>query len=419
MSNVKVAAELPSLPGPGALNLIRAGKVSEAVEMLKTRLRQGELAKVTDEIVRGMLADDLSPVGVLARITADLRLRGCLDADSTAALAPPVPDQRRLSVGKLHHDIAQLRYLRELGIALSPTDRVIARYEQILDRLAIGGPEAREGLTESDQAEVGVVYGRLAHMRPTPRVDRALSDTWDPSGVEERYLTDRLGLVVVDDFLSERALEELLAFCTDSTVWNANRYPHGRLGAFFDVGFNCPLLLQIAEELRASFPWMIGSRHRLRQLWGFKYPPRMPGEGSLHADFAAVNVNFWITPDRANRDPSSGGLLVYDADAPRDWDFERYNRRPDLIEAYLRQHRVQVLRIPYRQNRAIIFNSDLFHSTEGIEFGRDYLDRRINVTMLYGVREHDDRRVVGESRLVATPATGQMWRSSAFTRTRR
>lgn len=32
---------------------------------------------------------------------------------------------------------------------------------------------------------------------------------------------------------------------------------------------------------------------------------------SVHADSAAVNLNFWITPDEANLDPSSGGLVVY------------------------------------------------------------------------------------------------------------
>ena len=36
----------------------------------------------------------------------------------------------------------------------------------------------------------------------------------------------------------------------------------------------------------------------------------MDGIG-VHADNAAVNLNFWVTPDDANLDPSSGGLVVY------------------------------------------------------------------------------------------------------------
>ena len=42
--------------------------------------------------------------------------------------------------------------------------------------------------------------------------------------------------------------------------------------------------------------------------------------------------------------------------------------------------------IPYRANRAVIFDSDLFHKTDRIDFKSGYLNRRINVTMLYGDR---------------------------------
>jgi hypothetical protein len=38
---------------------------------------------------------------------------------------------------------------------------------------------------------------------------------------------------------------------------------------------------------------------------------------SAHADFAAVNVNFWITPDEANLDSKTGSMIVYDLEVPR------------------------------------------------------------------------------------------------------
>ncbi len=44
--------------------------------------------------------------------------------------------------------------------------------------------------------------------------------------------------------------------------------------------------------------------------------------------------------------------------------------------------------IPYRYNRAIIFDSDLFHTTPALRFRSGYENRRINVTLLYGDR-HD------------------------------
>ena len=39
---------------------------------------------------------------------------------------------------------------------------------------------------------------------------------------------------------------------------------------------------------------------------------------AVHADHAAVNLNFWVTPDDANLDPSSGGLVVYPKAPPAD-----------------------------------------------------------------------------------------------------
>ena len=42
--------------------------------------------------------------------------------------------------------------------------------------------------------------------------------------------------------------------------------------------------------------------------------------------------------------------------------------------------------MPYRANRAVVFDSDLFHETDAIRFRDGYLNRRINITLLYGNR---------------------------------
>ena len=43
--------------------------------------------------------------------------------------------------------------------------------------------------------------------------------------------------------------------------------------------------------------------------------------------------------------------------------------------------------IPHRENRMVIFNSNLFHETDKYYFKEGYENRRINVTMLFGRRE--------------------------------
>ncbi len=53
--------------------------------------------------------------------------------------------------------------------------------------------------------------------------------------------------------MTPEALEGLRQFCWGSTIWK-KAYPDGYLGAMPDHGFACPLLAQIADELRATFP---------------------------------------------------------------------------------------------------------------------------------------------------------------------
>jgi hypothetical protein len=121
-------------------------------------------------------------------------------------------------------------------------------------------------------------------------------------------------------------------------------------------------------------------------MWAFKNGASQPATHA-HADFAAVNVNVWLTPTTANLHQSTGGLTVYDVEAPSDWDFEVYNKQGHRITQYLAARNATGMPIPYRANRAIVFNSDLFHATQAVQFRPGYANRRVNVTMLFGRRE--------------------------------
>jgi hypothetical protein len=324
---------------------------------------------------------------------------------------------RFLTPRKLRHDVEQFRYLAERRVVDIDLEPFIASYEAIAERLERDGIDHQVELEPSDVEEIGDVYNRLLNVRETPRVAQALSDAWDHEGTDALY-HEQDGVIVIDDFLTPEALEGVKAFCLESTVWSANRYGHGRLGAFFHDGFNCPLLLQIAAELREALPTVLRAEYPLRQVWGFKNGAVLPEGSTLHADFAAVNVNFWVTPEEANLDPDSGGLDIYDTDAPLWWDFMSYNARADLMRTLLADRRARVRKIPYRTNRALIFNSDLFHATQGVNFSPGYTNRRINVTFLFGDREDDQHfpqlatptSAAGDS----TGADARGWRSQAF-----
>lgn len=98
--------------------------------------------------------------------------------------------------------------------------------------------------------------------------------------------------------------------------------------------------------------------------------------GPMHADFAAVNVNFWVTPDEANLDPAGGGLMAWDKEASLDWDFATYNNDQAAIRRFLDETGARAINVPHRQNRVVIFNSDPLHATAPLTFRDGYENRR-------------------------------------------
>jgi tetratricopeptide (TPR) repeat protein len=408
-----------------AMLLVRLGRRDESLHLWHEELLDGPegLAWMQNLVSTAMQALDLTLAGEYATILAALRRATPWYPqrrdDSMVPLPVQAPDVF-LTIPKLRHDIEQFEYLQRQGVLGDEFTAIIEDYQRVIASLEPRGPDARTPLDAEAQRSIGHVYNRIVHIRHTPRVQQVFSDKWDPKAIESQYLDKPLGLVVVDDFLSDEALESLRLFCHESTVWSGNRYGHGRLGAFFHDGFNCPLLLQIAEELRQALPRVIVDRYPLRQLWGFKNGEYLPAGSTTHADFAAVNVNFWITPEEANLDDKSGGLIVYDVDAPLSWDFATYNGRPEVIKAFLQQQNARAITIPYRQNRAIIFNSDLFHASAGLRFRPGYENRRVNITMLYGDRESDvhHRNLAGQDPMGGPDGRPAAWRSAAFSRAR-
>ncbi len=292
-----------------------------------------------------------------------------------------------VSKSRLKHDAEQIQYLFDRGIL--GHDHAV--YRDALKRLDQRAREdapttTRIRLDQRDLDLVAPSFNRVLHRAPCERLPGgAVNPSLDVEAIEARYNAARPEIIYIDDLLTGEALTAVRRFCLESTIWKKD-YENGYLGAFLGDGFATPLLLQIAEELRLKFPGIF-KQHRLTQAWAFKYDSRRRGL-NVHADAAAVNVNFWITPNEANLDPETGGLVVWDKEAPRDWNFREYNndRNRQKIFDWLAGAGAQAVRIPYRANRAVVFNSDLFHETDRFSFKDEYASRRINITLLYGHR---------------------------------
>jgi tetratricopeptide (TPR) repeat protein len=283
------------------------------------------------------------------------------------------------------------------GKALSKSNRIADAFCDFMKsaELAAGtaategqAPEAHKARHDREQQDYLVAIGSRTRnggltIEGGGRLKGPTINPANLASAAQQWRTRRPQIVVIDNILTDEALAELRRFCWGSTVWRTS-YERGYLGAVPEHGFASPLLAQIADEFRTTYADICGN-HALKYLWAFKYDSTLDGVG-IHADDAAVNVNFWITPDEANLDPERGGLIVWDVAAPLDWEYSKYNGDLAATRDFLKRTNARPVTIPYRCNRAVIFDSDLFHETDAIRFKEGYLNRRINVTLLYGDR---------------------------------
>jgi len=284
----------------------------------------------------------------------------------------PVPEPR------IRHDYEQLELLEQrglLGSAGRDALRLLKRYyDQTGDVLKTFAPSGSEG--DAMRSALSTVH----HCCAEPFSGTALGEN-DYDAIEQAHFSARPSVVVIDNFLSPAALAALRRYCEESTIWKLTNN-RGYVGTLLGQGFSSPVLLKIADELRHAMPRVIGI-HALTQAWAFKYDQRMQGI-DMHADFAKINVNFWITPDEACEDNATGGMIVYDLPVPTHWTFTDFNTHQSKMKAFLDVHGAKPIRVPYRANRCVLFDSSLIHITDELHFKPGYANRRVNVTLLYG-----------------------------------
>ncbi len=278
---------------------------------------------------------------------------------------------------------------------LLATGRIDRSYEALVGdcRALLDGPHgaAPAGAVALPDNQTGLINGlcdSISKWSNTPPIPGgAVNQDLAFEDIEDGYLAAPTNAIYFDNFLSPEALRSLRQFCRDSTIF-FGRDPAGYVSSYLRDGFNCDLLYQIARELKQRLPRVIGDQF-LSNMWAYRHGAE--GRGVVaHTDHAAVTFNFWITPDQANLDPASGGLVVYRKEEPYDWNWMEVNREKntprirDKVDRYLES--AETLTIPYRANRAVLFHSNLFHTSDVMRFRRGFENRRVNITMLFGNR---------------------------------
>src|SRR5262249_9691213 len=278
---------------------------------------------------------------------------------------------------KLRHDAEQFFHL-----AQRTRDRL--RFELLARSYLEVAKQVPDGIVKLSYAQIellGENYNTPIHLRAAPEVaGRAVNERPDRTALTAQFAEQ--GVIPVDDLLTPQALASLRRFLLESTIWHDFSHIDGFVASYLEDGLACPLLLQIADELRQAFPEILGA-YPLSQAWAFK-GLQAQAAVDVHADDASVSVNFWVTPTEANLEPGRGGLVVCRAPPPDDWEIRNYDEDQERIVTFLEHKVADGLVIPYRQNRAVLFRSRLFHHSDRPQFASSYENNRINLTILYG-----------------------------------
>lgn len=238
-------------------------------------------------------------------------------------------------------------------------------------------------------------YRRPIYVHHQQRVTGgALNPRTDVREIETQYTKE--GIVVVDNFLKPEVVQALHEFAALSQIYTDSK-PRGYVGSYWDDGFMTPLLLQVIEELPAMFPNIFDDKP-LTNAWAYNYDTQYQKGIKIHGDEAAVNCNLWVTPDDANLDKTSGGLIIYTKPVPLGWDFATYNTKEGDAGIHRLIQNANKVVVPYRQNRIVLFKSDLLHATDNMKFKTGFKNRRINLTFLYGNRGQGDDEMTIEQR---------------------
>jgi len=298
------------------------------------------------------------------------------------------PCPSRVSHPKLKHDLEQLDYLLASGDL--PAEPFAAGREAFAAacRALLPLAEAQPLPLELAQALQGWL-GRNWFCEPLRLQEPILNPELDYASLEALYLKQAPGFTAMDQVLSAANRQALWTFFQKASIFH-DYWRGAYVGSYLEDGCHGPWLGQLAQALQQAFPRTLG-RYPLSVCWAYKYDSEHPGIGP-HADAQAQIIwSLWLTPDEANLQPGRSGLNIYALSVPPDFSGHQ-TATPEFQEQLSQTPFVQ---IPYACNRAVMFYGGLLHSSDQLFFRPDYLSRRLNLTLVFGLRPYESEQQAG------------------------
>lgn len=183
---------------------------------------------------------------------------------------------------------------------------------------------------------------------------------------------------VIDDFLPNEVLTEVREMLVTDGGWARKNWQVDQL---FNKQPPIPFLSDIVESVRDGLAEFFEGLDLVKH-WAVACHENSGLH--VHADNARIAVNFWITPDENNLEPETGGLVLYKLRRDPEMMPHEFNAMPWAGEYFERSNPPILCNIPYRYNRAVVFDASIFHATDKMMFKSGSLNTvRLGVTMAF------------------------------------
>ena len=296
--------------------------------------------------------------------------------DRTGVAARSLTEATR---SKLLHDAEQFRFLSERRRDRQRFEALARNYEEA----AKDAPETATPLSDRqiDRSARTTTPRSISAARRSLRV-RAVSERPDRDALMRRFKEQQAGAVWFDDLLTPPALartETLSAGKHDL----ARLQPYRRVRRVLSRGW--PRLSAAAADRGRDSPHLSGAAGKTSAVPGLGLQgSRSQGCDRRPCRRCRHQHQFLGDAGPGQLNPDRGGLVVCRVPPPAAWEIRDYHADKESIAAFLEQHANDSLIVPYRENRAVLFESRLFHRSDAPEFATGYENHRINLTLLFG-----------------------------------
>lgn len=215
-----------------------------------------------------------------------------------------------------------------------------------------------------------------------------------------RASIEPIDYAIIDDLLTEGECAELHKGLLGSAMWRKKNPISKHL-------YNSKPKCVTGSSLLSKVQEVIGRKSNekliLVDYWALLYSKN--SDGNMHADFGQITLTYWLTPEIYNLNKESGGLLIYDVRRPNNLSANQYLNAGKESESYVLERASSHVVIPYRHNRAVLFDSSFFHKTHSPSFDiTNPAGMRMNLTFSYASAEH----VIAQAALINGESNGNV-----------